>query len=327
MWSLSIIEEYIKGQIQESLNLEYKSARSLSRDDRPILEISKDVSAMANSQGGLIIYGIKEFDEEEKRHLPQKIEPIDQTKYTKEWLEQVINSNIHPRIQGIVIYPVQIDTHSNHCVYVLEIPQGNTAHQAKDKRYYRRYNFESIAMEDFEIRDIMNRASVPNVSIRFGLYDGAHISDDKKNLISFRGLRIIVKNEGSQVVSRFKVVIILTNVGEFDDDELKIPYWIKINNQENDYLKTWLSGNPDESADCHVIYQPQFVLFPQEELDIAENFNWGYADPSMISVMDKWKEFAQDQGWGIMWKLFADNMPFKEGKEFISDLPTLMPHS
>ena len=79
MWSQEIIERYITNQIQENLNLDYKAARALSKSDGSIKEISKDVSAMANSQGGVIIFGIKEFDEEEKRHLPEKIEPIDQT--------------------------------------------------------------------------------------------------------------------------------------------------------------------------------------------------------------------------------------------------------
>src|SRR6185503_3660294 len=168
MWSQKTIEEYIANQVQENLNLDYKASGTFSKEnnvkDKKIEDISKDVSAMANSQGGVIIYGIKEYGGE-KRYLPEKIDPIDQTVFSKEWLEQIINSNIHPRIQGIIIHPVQIDTHPNHCVYVVEVPPGNTAYQAKDKRYYKRYNFESIAMEDYEIRDTMNRASVPNVSI------------------------------------------------------------------------------------------------------------------------------------------------------------------
>ena len=40
---------------------------------------------------------------------------------------------------------------------VVEIPKSLTAHQARDLRYYRRYNFESVAMVDYEIRDVMNR--------------------------------------------------------------------------------------------------------------------------------------------------------------------------
>jgi len=42
---------------------------------------------MANSAGGIIIYGIKEYDEADKRHLPEKIDPIQQNVFSKEWLE------------------------------------------------------------------------------------------------------------------------------------------------------------------------------------------------------------------------------------------------
>jgi hypothetical protein len=41
------------------------------------------------------------------------------------------------------------------------IPKSTTAHQASDKKYYKRYNFESVAMVDYEIKDIINRQSNP----------------------------------------------------------------------------------------------------------------------------------------------------------------------
>jgi hypothetical protein len=34
--------------------------------------------------GGTIIYGIKEFDDIDKRHLPEKIDPINRTDISKE---------------------------------------------------------------------------------------------------------------------------------------------------------------------------------------------------------------------------------------------------
>src|SRR6266545_782136 len=247
MWSQKAIEEYIVNEIQENLNLEYKSAKAVSREGRAIVEISKDISAMANSQGGTVIYGVKEFDEKEKRHLPARIDPVDQTLFTKEWLEQIIVSNIRPKIQGLVIYPIQIKPNPNDIVYVVEIKQSNTAHQAKDFRYYKRTNFQSVPMEDYEIRDIMNRASIPNVSITFGLYNGAHTSDEENDAVLFRGLRIILKNEGSQVVNRFKLLMELTNVGWYEEEERKTPNLVEINNKEDEFLKTWLSGKVDDS--------------------------------------------------------------------------------
>ena len=80
----------------------------------------------------------------------------------KEWLDQVINSRISPKIDGIRINPIPLKTTNlGQCAYVVWIPQSNTAHQASDKRYYKRYNFESVAMEDYEIRDAMSRSKYP----------------------------------------------------------------------------------------------------------------------------------------------------------------------
>lgn len=173
MWNLEKIENLIASGIEENLNLDYKSADALGKSDGKKAEISKDVSAFANSAGGIIIYGINEFNEAEKKHLPEKINPVDRLVITKEWLEQVINSNISPKISGIMIHPITIGkTEDNNVVYVVEIPQSNTAHQAKDKKYYRRYNFESVAMDDYEVKDIINRANKTDIKISFENYYG-----------------------------------------------------------------------------------------------------------------------------------------------------------
>ena len=54
----------------------------------------------------------------------------------------------------------------NEVIYVVNIPKSDTAHQAKDKRYYKRYNFESVMMEDYEIKDIINRVKNPKINLR-----------------------------------------------------------------------------------------------------------------------------------------------------------------
>ena len=50
---------------------------------------------------------------------------------------------------------------NNIVIYVVDIPQSNIAHQAFDKRYYKRFNFISTPMEDYEIRDI-NKGVINN---------------------------------------------------------------------------------------------------------------------------------------------------------------------
>jgi hypothetical protein len=168
LWNEKEILGLIKNHIEENLNLDYKSAESLSKSsDSKKKEIAKDVSAMANSDGGVIIYGVKEYDASEMRHLPEKIDPIDRNDISKEWLEQIINTNIFPRISNIIIEPIPTSVSPNGVIYVVTIPKSNTAHQASDKRYYKRFNFESTAMYDYEIRDILNRAQTPVINIEF----------------------------------------------------------------------------------------------------------------------------------------------------------------
>ena len=40
-----------------------------------------------------------------------------------------------------------------------------TPHQAQDKRYYKRYNFQSAPMDDYEIKDILNRVKYPDLHL------------------------------------------------------------------------------------------------------------------------------------------------------------------
>jgi hypothetical protein len=160
MWNRERIEQLIRDNVEERLALEYKAAEALGKSDAKKAEIVRDVSAFANSSGGVLIYGIAEFQQREHRHRPEKIDPVNREEYSKEWLEQIIQS-IQPRIDGIVIDPVTVDGTS--VCYVVTIPQSHTAHQARDHVYYRRHNFNVLPMEDYELRDVMNRRKRPKI--------------------------------------------------------------------------------------------------------------------------------------------------------------------
>lgn len=167
IWNEEKLKNLIKDEIEENLNLDYKAADALGKTDSKKKEISKDVSALANSDGGIIIYGIAEYNDSNKSHLPERIDPILRKNFPKEWLEQIINTNIFPRIPNIKIIPIKINNSDDEVAYVIEIPKSNTAHQANDKRYYKRFNFESIAMYDYEIKDILNRSHTPILTLEF----------------------------------------------------------------------------------------------------------------------------------------------------------------
>jgi hypothetical protein len=156
-WDESDLLAMIRDEIQESLTLDFKRSAALDKsDNKKRNELSKDASAFANSEGGMLIYGIVEDG-----HIPTAMdEGVDRTKITKEWLESVIRTNIHPAVDQLLIKQIPLSNKGPETVaYVLEIGQATSRapHQAFDHRYYKRFNFESTPMEDYEVRDLMRR--------------------------------------------------------------------------------------------------------------------------------------------------------------------------
>src|SRR5690606_27296901 len=85
------IQELIQQKIQENMFLDYKQIDSLGKSDGKKKEISKDISSFANSGGGTLIYGVVEDGQ-----IPTKIdEGVNPKEIDKEWLENVITTNIH----------------------------------------------------------------------------------------------------------------------------------------------------------------------------------------------------------------------------------------
>ena len=51
-------------------------------------------------------------------------------------------------------------------VYVVSVPHSTRApHMAADHRFYKRFNFESIAMEEYEVRDVSRRRDGPDLGL------------------------------------------------------------------------------------------------------------------------------------------------------------------
>ena len=164
------LEALVANQTKESVNLDYKSCDALQQTEGKKAELSKDVSAFANSDGGTLVYGLVE---DPLTHLPKKIDtgfdpggPI-----TNEWIEQVINSRIQPHVEGLRINQIELHNASpGKVAFVVYIPATTRyAHQASDKRFYKRFNFQSVPMEEYEIRDVSRRAETPELRLTAAL--------------------------------------------------------------------------------------------------------------------------------------------------------------
>ena len=118
-WLESDIIQMINNQEKESLNLDYKACGSLAKTDGKKTEVSKDISSFANSAGGVIIYGVLEKD-----NLPVAVDSgFDPSEISKEWLENIINSNIYPKIDNLHINQIDLKSQgAGKVIYVVTIP-------------------------------------------------------------------------------------------------------------------------------------------------------------------------------------------------------------
>lgn len=95
---------------REDSQLEFKLTLPGSSDDEK-REFLKDVSAMANSQGGDIIYGIKE-GRSNPEDAGKAVELVGITgegeDATKLWMFELLNSSIEERLIGVAIRAVQL---------------------------------------------------------------------------------------------------------------------------------------------------------------------------------------------------------------------------
>ena len=318
-WDQARVQALIDQGVQENLTLEYKAAGALEKTDKKRTEITKDVSAMANAAGGILIYGVMEFQERDMKHLPHCIDPVDRTEYPKEWLEQVIN-NIRPRIDGLMIYPVMIDNEPNCVVYVVEIPQSNTAHQANNRKYYKRFNFESVAMDDYEIRDIMRRNQQPSIDLSFVIH---------KSMVVRNGYyRDEIHEE-----PRFVLVIAAKNNGrayaQYVNSFITLPERMLPPDRYNQ-RKVF----EEESIFYSEHYRDNTVRDVMEVEMIGTNPVTKYGpsrfDPVLPSLSVEWQIPLNDNfhlvdldDLLVRWRTYADNAPVNWGEVKLQDIPIM----
>ncbi|OQW34816.1 MAG: hypothetical protein A4E19_18040 [Nitrospira sp. SG-bin1] len=296
-WTEDDLLSLIRNKVEERSDLEYKACGALHpRDDKKKSEISKDVSALANSDGGTIVYGMIE-----EKHLPKEVEGFDPSVITKEWLEQVILGNIRPRLQGVKINPVHLSTRAHgKYAYVVHVPQASTAHQASDKKYYKRFNFQNEPMEDYEIRDIMNRRTHPILIPQFEI--GPIVT--RTGNVEERKLYVTLRNEGNVRAQHVKLI--------FDTPrDLTGPG------------RAFLRGTGDQVEGLfgkvwsrHIFQKPDYVLFPHDELNLRDHAYWAEIrlNTDKFDRNDKTAVF-------LYWKVYADDMPPRAGELSLGDIP------
>src|SRR4051794_6669859 len=111
-WDESNLDQIVTADEKENTTLDYKDSNSLKFKDRTVVsgygslgekhkkDLAADVASMANAEGGIVIYGVKE----RTGGFPDRIDVgLALTDVESDTIERVILSNINPRVEGFYI--------------------------------------------------------------------------------------------------------------------------------------------------------------------------------------------------------------------------------
>lgn len=270
-YTLQDVQALIDNETEESIHLEFKSAGAIGKWDSKKTEMTKDVAAFANSDGGIIVYGLSECN-----HKASALSFIDGTIFTKEWIEQVLNSGIQQKINNIRIFPIRNKGKVEQSIYIVKIPKSfNTPHMSKDRKFYRRYNFEAVPMEEYEIRELYNRKSHSKLLIQ-GYYLGKFSENEASQTYHFLAQ---IANEGSMPESSYKLNIYL-NCPDIDKTTIT---W----EQSENFSYTMIASNKIKlSANGNIpIYKDECLDMARFSLEIPNNIFDKIADEISIDMI------------------------------------------
>ena len=261
IYNIKDIQWLIDNQIEEGVNLDFKANGSLGKSDGKKKEISKDVSAFANSSGGIIIYGLTE-----NNHVADSFSFIDGNLYTKEWLEHVINSNISKRISNLKIYPIRNNGRFDETIYLVKIPESDFApHMAKDGKYYKRFNFESQTMQEFEVRQLYFKSKKSELDFENLQISEGHLHNRTyKQIQESNSVIELINTFGKNIPNSIKAIgfdlsIFIKNIGLAPEEKFKLMIECPIH---------LINGKPKVERKLNVLKSPPYRISSDRKKNI-----------------------------------------------------------
>lgn len=200
------IHDFIDSYTSENYLFDLKRKEGLSKSKKG--DICKDVSAFANTRGGIIIYGIGEDKENDTIFL----DAFHKSYFSIQSLEQIIIGGISKPILGVRYFAIEME--EGKFIYLVKIPESeDSPHMAlKNKKYYIRYEETSQAIEEHLVRSLYFKSvSVDlNLDLKFSLHsarknnkpqDGKPKINEVVILLSIK-----VENIGKVIANNFRIV-------------------------------------------------------------------------------------------------------------------------
>jgi hypothetical protein len=153
--SIDDVEQFITDKHPENIRLEYKSGFSSADTNQ---QIAKEVSAFANQQGGVLIYGI--IEESGKTRKPDAVIGIDKSLTPRQKIQSVCLDHIYPPVVP-EIQECELKSDTSKVVVVVRVDMSDEAPHTINQRtgFYIRVQDRSDPreMNEEEITMLLNR--------------------------------------------------------------------------------------------------------------------------------------------------------------------------
>jgi len=212
------INALIAEQRQESVDLEFKTksepAKSkLNRDDRQNLGII--LSALSNSMGGLVIWGIEARKNGDGVDCATAAAPIRSIANFKSEVSRLISQVIMPRHDGIRVEAIAASALGHAGYLLIHVERSDRRpHRCEvgEKQYFKRVGDSSIAMEHYDIEDSFKRLVVPWLEVEYRITSGSAQGGGPAGQLQEIVVEISVRNP-SPVTARFPYLILEGGLG------------------------------------------------------------------------------------------------------------------
>jgi len=166
------LQRFLADRQEENLHLDFKLVTnpSMNRDDRR--NLAKTLSGFANSEGGLIIWGVDARKNEDDIDCVCALCPVPNVPLLLSRLNQLTSDMVSPTVPGVAHRIVHKDENA-HGYAATVVPASDAGpHMAKggEDRYYKRSGDSFVKMEHFDVADMFGRRSHPLLTLSGVVY-------------------------------------------------------------------------------------------------------------------------------------------------------------
>ena len=120
------LQRAVENHIPESVDLDWKKD-FYKGTDAGKKELAKDVSAMANTAGGMVVIGVDDGNQDHAHDLA----PFDPVQgHGEEWIRSVLANWIQPVVSNVGVRPVKSESKAGKIYWVLTVPASTQAPHA-----------------------------------------------------------------------------------------------------------------------------------------------------------------------------------------------------